>query len=99
MTGFVYLNFGTKFLQQRRCSGLKLASLALGLGTLGNRFASTAYFVQSQTTLFPCILFMGEVSGGELPVGGSNRGGSTQGGKRRGELPGGEVSGQHKTLD
>ena len=27
-----------------------------------NRFASTAYFAQSQTTLFPCILFMGGIS-------------------------------------
>ena len=31
-----------------------------------NRFASTAYFAQSQTTLFPCILFMGGKLGGLL---------------------------------
>ena len=46
-----------------------------------NRFASTAYFTQSQ---FPCILFMGGVSEGELPVRWSNRRGIVH----RGKCPG-----------
>ena len=40
-----------------------------------NRFTSTAYFAQSQTTLFPCILFMGGMFRG-----GNNRGGTFRGG-------------------
>ena len=43
-----------------------------------NRFVSTAYFVQSQTMLFPCILFMG----------GMFRGGNNRGGTFRGEFSG-----------
>ena len=48
-----------------------------------NRFASTEYFLQSQTTLFPCILFMR----------GMFRGGNNRGGIFRGEFSGGEYSG------
>ena len=50
-----------------------------------NRFASTAYFAQSQTTLFPCILFMG----------GMFRGGNNRGGTFQEEFSGGEYSGHH----
>ena len=43
-----------------------------------NRFASTAYFAQSRTTLFPCTLFMG----------GMFRGGNSRGGTPRWEVSG-----------
>ena len=39
--------------------------------SIRNRFTPTAYFAQSQTTLFPCILFMGGMFRG-----GHNRGGT-----------------------
>ena len=39
-----------------------------------NRFVSTVYFAQSQTTLFPCILFMGG-----MLWGGNNRVGTFRG--------------------
>ena len=52
-----------------------------------NRFASTAYFAQSQTTLFPCILFMG----------GMFRGRNNWSGTFRGEFSGGEYSGHPRT--
>ena len=42
-----------------------------------NRFASTTYFAQSQTTLFPRILFMG----------GNNRGGTFRGEFSEGNFP------------
>ena len=43
-----------------------------------NRFASTAYFAQSRTTLFPCILLMGGSVRGEVP-GGESAGGIARG--------------------
>ena len=62
---------------------------------------STAYFAQSQTTLFPFILFMGGSVRGEIARGGKRPGGNCQGGNFPwGEVPGvesagGEVSGHH----
>ena len=53
-----------------------------------NRFVSTAYFTQSQTTLFLCILFMG----------GMFRGGNNRGGSFWGKFSQGEYSGHRYTL-
>ena len=53
-----------------------------------NRLASTAYFAQSQTRLFPGILFMGGMFGV-----GNNRGGTF-----RGEVSGGEYSGHRNII-
>ena len=75
--------YSSKECSSRCCSGQQLASLALGLRTLvsKNRFASTAYFAQSQTVLFHFHAYFswGECSGGETtglePSGGNFPGG------------------------
>ena len=46
-----------------------------------NRFASTAYFAESKTSLFPCILFMGRMF----------RGGNNRSGTFRGKFCGGNI--------
>ena len=43
----------------------RFARVRIGVSSR-NRFASTAYFAESQTTLFLCILFMGGISWGGI---------------------------------